>query len=475
MFSNSNMNTNKSSFLELVISLFDPFILLPTEVKTRVEQEELFLLRKLCVFYYTFLPLLYIALFFAVDKSKNPISVFILYRFGLAGGILLLGLIAYLTRNSRTLMSTSLFMTAALITIVVSWSMSLGYSVQSKWIVMMTVIVLAPVSRSFVAAFVWLVALVIISKPFWIIQHPARFLITDTVVSTLILLFAHFTKKIWIQSKVNKFLHDDAVQESIEKQMEFDTEMKRFISPVLVQRIEEKTTAGQTLVMALDDVLMRKESPVAVMFTDMRNFSTRSIDIDFVEKELVPSSSKIIDSSEDNMGIAKQIGDAVFVYYSLEDPEEGLLRATKDAVAGCIDEKRRIKELGRQIPERFFSLAYGPALVGNMASFRHREATVIGSPANLAARMDSLTKEASFSTLINDCNKVLLSKTAKELLQTFHDSFEFNEVNLEEMNLIMKSFPNEKHIYLFSLTTNNLERLNSVLEANSIKTVEAEA
>ena len=136
----------------------------------------------------------------------------------------------------------------------------------------------------------------------------------------MLIVIGYATKRIWIRSKINEFLHNDAVQESIQKQIEFDNEIKRFISPVLVQRIEEKTATGETLVMALDDVLMRKEAPVAVMFTDMRNFSTRSVDTDFVEKELVPSSSKIIDSSEDNMGIAKQIGDAVFVYYSMEDP-----------------------------------------------------------------------------------------------------------------------------------------------------------
>jgi class 3 adenylate cyclase len=220
--------------------------------------------------------------------------------------------------------------------------------------------------------------------------------------------------------------------------------------------------------MALDEVLMRKEASVAVMFTDMRNFSTRSVDTDFVEQELVPSSSKIIDGAEDNMGVAKQIGDAVFVYYSMEDPEEGLLRAAKDSVKGCMDEKQRIKTLGRAEPERFFSIAYGSALVGNMASFRHREATVIGSPANLSARMDTLTKEPAFKILIGDGNKVLVSKTAKEILKTFNDKLEFNEVNLEDIKLIMKSFPDEKSIYLFATTAENIAALNEVLAVNNL-------
>jgi len=58
----------------------------------------------------------------------------------------------------------------------------------------------------------------------------------------------------------------------------------------------------------------------------------------------------------------------VFVYYSLDDPEESLLRSIKDGVVCCIEEKKRVELLGREKPERFFSLSYGNALVGNMAS-----------------------------------------------------------------------------------------------------------
>lgn len=377
--------------------------------------------------------------------------------------------------NNTTLIKFCLYLACLIISLLTSWAMTLGYPMQSIWVVFYPTIILATLMSSLILSISWIILIVIISSPYWSVPYPGHFMITNSIAAIFILSLSYVTKLIWIKSKINQFLNDDLVAESIEKQIEFDNEIKRFISPVLVERIEEKTSSGQTLVMALDDVLMRKEANVAVMFTDMRNFSTRSVDTDFVEKELVPSSSKIIDSSEDNMGVAKQIGDAVFVYYSMEDPEEGLLRAAKDAVVGCIDEKQRIKELGRQIPERFFSLAYGSALVGNMASFRHREATVIGSPANLAARMDSLTKEPAFKPLIDDGNKVLLSKAAKELLQTFHDSFEFNEINLEDMGLIMKSFPDEKTIYLLPITKNNIARLNDVLLANNIKTIEAEA
>jgi len=108
-----------------------------------------------------------------------------------------------------------------------------------------------------------------------------------------------------------------------------------------------------------------------------------------------------------------------------------------------------------------------------MASFRHREATVIGSPANLAARMDGLTKEPNFKALIDDGEHVLVSKDAMQIINSFNSGFEFKEVNLEEMHLIMKSFPEEKRTYLFQLTQRNISLFNEVLTANAIQIIEA--
>jgi len=459
----------KNSFLKTSIDFFDLFILVPSQVKNRLEQEENTWIKKIALFHYTMWPTFTLVFFFV---NKNITLNLIIFRGGLAAVLLTLGTLAYFFRKNIKVVKYSLFLSGFVLSLFISWSMTLGNPVESIWILMHATLIMISTSSSVLFSVLWLSTILLATEPFWSNKYSLPYLTANLIALTIIVVFGYIFKKNWIQSKINKFLRDDTVKEAIEHQMEFDNEIKRFISPVLVKRIEEKTTNGQTLVMALDDVLMRKKALVAVMFTDMRNFSTRSIDIDFVEQELVPSSSKIIDRVEDNMGVAKQIGDAVFVYYSMEDPEEGLLRAIKDAVRGCIGEKQRIKTLGRTEPERFFSIAYGPALVGNMASFRHREATVIGSPANLSARLDSLTKKPAFKTLIEDGNKILVSKTAKEILKTFNDKFEFNEVNLENIQLIMKSFPNEKTIYLFTVTEQNINALNEVLKVNNIQTIE---
>lgn len=455
------------------MELLDLFISVPPSVKDRLEQEEHRWVNMMIVIIFTLIPVTHILLFFLVDYNKPNIKLWATFRIGTALVVLSIGLVSFLLRKKHFIVRFNFYLVALLVSLSSSWSMSFvkGYVVQSKWVVVTSAFVLLSIARGLIIPIVWLICIVVLASPLWAGYTNTKVLITDTLFSCLLIVVGFAMKRIWIQSKVNHFLRNDAIQESIEKQLEFDREIKRFISPVLVRRIEEKTASGQSLVMALDDVLMRKKSMVAVVFTDIRNFSVRSVDTDFVEKELIPSSSKIIDSAEQNMGVAKQIGDAVFIYYSLEDPEEGVLRAFKDAVVGCVQEKRRVIALGREKPERFFSLTYGPALVGNMASFHHREATVIGSPANLAARIDTLTKESRFNSLVCDGEKIALSEEATNVIKTFHDDLEFLKVSLNELDLTMKSFPDERFVYLFSTTSKNIEVLNEVLSENKLEII----
>jgi len=458
-----------NKFFLFCINLWDLLILVPKDVKKRVAQEEHRWVKTMGLILFILLPSAYVAMFFLVDYNKPNIRLWATFRFGLAFAILFLGIISYLFRRRAAVIIVNLYVVALLASLAISWSMSFvpGYVVQSKWVVMVSAFVLLLVARGLITPVLWLFIIVALSSPLWSGYTSVKILLTDTMFAVWLIIIGYSMKKIWIKSKVNQFLHDDAVQANVELQVQLHTEVKKFVPPVLVKKIEEQTQKDKPLSIAVDDIMRRHQSDVAVLFSDIRDFSRRSTDMEFVEKELIPSSIKLIDMVEANGGIAKQIGDAIFAYYSTEGvhpdaPKEAILRAFKDAVIGCLVEKQRIKDLGRDKPERFFSVTYGPALVGNMASSHHREATVIGAPANLAARMDSLTKKPTFKPLIEDGNKILLSKLAKITMDYFEGALKFQEVNLESMNLIMNSFPDEKVIYLFAITKQNLAALNDI-------------
>jgi len=460
------------SMLEFVVGLIDPFMIVEPSVQLRVEQEESSWLKKSALVNFILWPTAFIFLLIAIDKSKTNYNMWIVYRVGTAVIILVLALISLVFKNKKELIRLMSFLAAGVLATTIAWSMTFGASFAKGYYLIPPLVILVSVSRSFIFPSLWIIFLALINKPFWSTRFPDNAITAEVITSIAILLFAHLGKRIWLESKVNKYLYEDLTSATIEKQMEFDRNIKSFISPVLVEKIEAKTRSGESLVAALDSVLMRKSNKVSVLFNDVRNFSTRSIDSHFVENELIPASSIIIDRSESNMGVAKQIGDAVFVYYSLDDPEESLLRAMKDGIIGCIEEKKRVESLNRDKPERFFSLSYGIALVGNMASAKHREATVIGSPANLAARMDSLTKETEFSTLVADGTKIIMSEEAVNTARTFHDRLNFQKIDLTERNLVMKSFPDEKNVYLLASTSENINILNEVLAANNLTQIQ---
>jgi len=248
----------------------------------------------------------FIAFYFIFDQSKLPLAPWRYYRFGTALTISIIGLVAYLLRGKANTVKFLLYLTALTLSVAVSISMSFGYPVQMVWVTIFPTIILMTVSRSFVLSTIWLMVIILITKPLWADQIiHARWIISNTEFPVIFLLLGHLTKRVWIESKVNQILNEDLVAGSIEKQIEFDKHIKSFISPVLVSRIEEKTRSGYNLIAALDSVLMRRPNKVAVLFNDVRNFSTRSVDPHFVENELIPASSVIIDRAEENKGVCK--------------------------------------------------------------------------------------------------------------------------------------------------------------------------
>ena len=462
-------------FYFLLLDLLDPSARLSEEIQDKLEPIYSRWVKLISLIIFLALPAFFILLFFIVDQHKEPLILWRTYRFLTAFSILFLGVLSLVFKKHVWFIIFNIYIAALLLSFSVSWSMSFtpGYVVHTKWVVIISSVILLLVAKGFIIPTLWTIISVIIASPFWSKYADVRPLVTDTCFSILLIFFAYVTKKVLIQSFVNKLLYDKYQQDVINAQRELHYEVKRFVPPVLVKKIEEQTQKDRPISMVVDDILRRHKNDVAVLFSDIRNFSERSTDMEFVEKELIPSSIKLIDMIEANMGVAKQIGDAIFAYYSTEGPhpdapKEGLLRAFKDAVIGCLVEKQRVKKLGRDKSERFFSIAYGPAFIGNMASSRHREATVIGAPANLAARMDSLTKEPAFKPLVEDGRKILVCDRAKTVMDEFEGKLVFEKIVLEDIGITIKSFPDEKFIYLFHVTKENIEALNEILIANDI-------
>ena len=346
------------------------------------------------------LALVYIVHFFTNDVQKSPQILYIKYRFGIAIAMMLLFAIAVIWRKSLFVVQGTYLALASLIATAQAWSMTLGPVVSIKWVVWIPSFIFVVVSNSFLFSTFWILMMVYLTRPFWEGHDVGRALFSDLVFAILLLFLSQIVKRISILSKLNRLRYERSREALEDEQRIFHSQLSRFIAPVFISRMEREKKIGRSAIAAIDVVLRREKRTVAVMYSDIAGFSERSDADGFIEQELIPSATSIIDAAEKNMGVAKQVGDAVLVFYDLDDPEESLLRALLDCMRCAFDEDERVKTLGRNMPERYFSAVLGNATVGNMASASHREATIIGYPANLSSRIDSLTRHQSIKSLI---------------------------------------------------------------------------
>mgnify|MGYP001611013991 CR=1 FL=1 len=131
-----------------------------------------------------------------------------------------------------------------------------------------------------------------------------------------------------------------------------------------------------------------RQTEVAVLFTDIRNYTALS------ERRSPPEIvallnehfTRIVDRVHAEGGVLdKFIGDAAMAVFGLDDPTTACERAVRAALA--------IRENMDGRLETGIGIHYGPVVAGNIGSAERLEYTVIGDAVNVAARLESLTKE----------------------------------------------------------------------------------
>ena len=104
--------------------------------------------------------------------------------------------------------------------------------------------------------------------------------------------------------------------------------------------------------------------------------------------------------------VDKFIGDAVMVFWNAPDPQpDHVERACRAALAG----NQAAAQLNTQfeaegLPPFFtrFGIHVGEAVVGNLGSAERMNYTALGSPVNLASRLEGLNKEYGTTILVSE-------------------------------------------------------------------------
>lgn len=147
-------------------------------------------------------------------------------------------------------------------------------------------------------------------------------------------------------------------------------------------------------------MLAGEEKPLAILFTDIRSFTT--ISESYKPSELVAELNiyfeKTVSVIVQNQGIIdKYIGDAIMAFFGAPTT---LKNSSLSAVQAALEMQAQIQQFNEYLHKKDkpqfitgMGINYGQVTVGNIGSEHKMDYTVIGDAVNLASRLEGLTKE----------------------------------------------------------------------------------
>jgi adenylate cyclase len=166
--------------------------------------------------------------------------------------------------------------------------------------------------------------------------------------------------------------------------------------------------------------LHNEKRELTVLFSDVRGFTSISekIPVDELVRTLNEFLSAMVEVIFRNGGtLDKFVGDCVMAFWGApvrqEDHAERAARTALEMIAELEALNRRWREQGRQELKIGVGINTGEMILGNIGSDRRMDFTVIGDNVNLAARLESSTKELQASIVISEATYRRISGLAR--------------------------------------------------------------
>ncbi len=162
-------------------------------------------------------------------------------------------------------------------------------------------------------------------------------------------------------------------------------------------------------------MLSGEEKNLAILFTDIRSFTT--ISESYKPSELVAELNiyfeKAVGSIVKHQGIIdKYIGDAIMAFFGAPI---AIKNSSLSAVQSALEMQAQIREFNQYLYKKNkpqfitgMGINYGQVTVGNIGSEHKMDYTVIGDAVNLASRLEGLTKEYKQGLIFSNsvCDKI---------------------------------------------------------------------
>ncbi|HUQ50076.1 MAG TPA: adenylate/guanylate cyclase domain-containing protein, partial [Terriglobales bacterium] len=182
--------------------------------------------------------------------------------------------------------------------------------------------------------------------------------------------------------------------------------LDRYISPQLVNYVLEHRDSIN---------LAGEKKELTILFSDVRNFTTMTESAD--PMELIATLNEYLEEMTDVIfkydGITdKFIGDGILAYWGAFTPGKNHAELGCRAAIEMLERLQKLndkwREQGRKELAIGIGLNTGEVVFGNVGSGRKIEFTVIGDAVNLAARLESQTKEYGVMTIISEFTRARL-------------------------------------------------------------------
>lgn len=161
-----------------------------------------------------------------------------------------------------------------------------------------------------------------------------------------------------------------------------------------------------------ETMLVGEERRLAVLFSDIRNFTTlsESLSPGSLVESLNGYFSRMVSVIMDSLGVVdKYIGDAIMAFFGAPAPDEESCLHAVEAAFGMLGALQSFNEDGGFPGSPSFKIGiginYGDVTIGNIGSEQKMDYTVIGDTVNLASRLEGASKRYGEPIIISESVK----------------------------------------------------------------------
>ncbi|MCJ8277150.1 MAG: hypothetical protein HRT44_02040 [Bdellovibrionales bacterium] len=292
-------------------------------------------------------------------------------------------------------------------------------------------------------------------------QIDQGMVISAIIVTLIIVTIARLPYLDQIKVFLAERRNEETQMKLIETNKEYTEYVQKFLPPEISNRIRFLMKKGASVLTAVDEVLRPERRTVVALRCDIRNFTTKSKSIDYINSFALPEIKIVTDIIDNSRGISRKIGDLVFAYYDFDDNFYNLLNAIRAGI--LVHEKNsRFNQHSEDTVERQILISSGLATVGNIGDIGSSiEITALGNPVNFVARMEDYVKIPKIKEQLPHNSIYIDSETYFTLSQRLPD-LEIQSHQIDK-KIRIKDFTEVESIYILAVNQHNTEIINQAL------------